>query len=577
MTSVRESRESWGSATTAERSVRRQPALRRPRGTRPLLVAGVAAILLAGAVLRFLAPRDLWLDEALSVDIARLPPGQLLDALRRDGSPPLWYLLLHYWIAAFGDSSAAVRASTAVTSLATLPLAWLLGRRLLGPRGGLATLLLLAAAPFAVRYASEARMYSLVLLEVCLGGLALLRALPPVAPKVDAPKPGAPTSAAPTLDVPSAGVCAWLRRLAPLTLVTLALALTHYWALFLLVVVAIGLALGRRWAPLLAMTAAGLLFVPQLPTLLFQLRHTGTPWALPPQVRAVPDTLIGWGGPGLHVLAVPLGLALLGLATLGTLTVPDDGGGPGGGRLVVVWRGHPLGRLLAALAVGPLVVAVAVAMVAHSGYVARYTAVALPAYVLLVALAVTALPERATVPLLAMLCVAGLVTGTSEGLHSRTQAGTIAVALDAATVPGDVVVYCPDQLAPAVHRLLAPGRVEVSYGDPLGPARVDWVDYVRRNASLDPAVIAAQVDAHAGPAHAVALVAADGYRTFGDQCGDLAYTLDTLRPGPRTLVHHDRNQGEDAEAVLFPAPSPPAGSPPVAGTAVPPRTPLLGG
>lgn len=562
MTSVRESRESWGSASTAERSVRRQPALRRPRSTRPLVVAGVAAILLAGAVVRFLALRDLWLDEALSVDIARLPAGQLLAALRRDGSPPLWYVLLHYWIAAFGDSSAAVRASTAVTSLATLPVAWLLGRRLLGPRGGLATLLLLAAAPFAVRYASEARMYSLVLLEVCLGGLALLRALTPVAPTVDAP---------------SAGVGAWLRQLAPLTLVTLALALTHYWALFLLVVVAIGLALGRRWAPLLAMTAAGLLFVPQLPTLLFQLRHTGTPWALPPQVRAVPDTLIGWGGPGLHVLAVPLGLALLGLATLGALTVPDDGGGPGGERLVVVWRGHPLGRLLAALAVGPLVVAVAAAMVAHSGYVARYTAVALPAYVLLVALAVTALPERATVPLLAMLCVAGLVTGTSEGLHSRTQAGTIAVALDAATVPGDVVVYCPDQLAPAVHRLLAPGRVEVSYGDPLGPARVDWVDYVRRNASLDPAVIAARVDAQAGPAHAVALIAADGYRTFGDQCGDLADTLETLRPGPRTLVHHDRNQGEDAQAVLFPAPSPPAGSPPIAGTAVPPRTPLLGG
>jgi len=566
VTSVRESRESWGSASTAERSVRRQPALRRPRSTRPLVVAGVAAILLAGAVVRFLAPRDLWLDEALSVDIARLPPGQLLAALRRDGSPPLWYVLLHYWIAAFGDSSAAVRASTAITSLATLPVAWLLGRRLLGPRGGLATLLLLAAAPFAVRYASEARMYSLVLLEVCLGGLALLRALTSVAPK-----PGAPTS-----DVPSARVGAWLRQLAPLTLVTLALALTHYWALFLLVVVAIGLALGRRWAPLLAMTAAGLLFVPQLPTLVFQLRHTGTPWALPPQVRAVPDTLIGWGGPGLHVLAVPLGLALLGLATLGALTVPD-GGGPGGGRVVVVWRGHPLGRLLAALAVGPLVVAVAVAMVAHSGYVARYTAVALPAYVLLVALAVTALPDRATVPLLAMLCVAGLVTGTSEGLHSRTQARTIAVALDAATVPGDLVVYCPDQLAPAVHRLLAPGRVEVSYGDPLGPARVDWVDYVRRNASLDPAGIAAQVDAQAGPDHAVAMIAADGYRTFGDQCGDLADNLETLRPGPRTLVHHDRNQGEDAEAVLFPAPSPPAGSPPIAGTAVPPRTPLLGG
>ncbi len=47
--------------------------VRRRRAPHPvLLVAGVVAIVV-GVVLRFWAPTALWLDEALSVNIARLP------------------------------------------------------------------------------------------------------------------------------------------------------------------------------------------------------------------------------------------------------------------------------------------------------------------------------------------------------------------------------------------------------------------------------------------------------------------------------------------------------------------------
>jgi mannosyltransferase len=63
----------------------------------------VGVALLAGAVLRFLAPSALWLDEAQSVAIARLPLPDLLEALRQDGAPPLYYLLLHAWMAVLGD------------------------------------------------------------------------------------------------------------------------------------------------------------------------------------------------------------------------------------------------------------------------------------------------------------------------------------------------------------------------------------------------------------------------------------------------------------------------------------------
>ena len=63
-----------------------------------VVVGGLAA---AGVIARFVAPPELWLDEAQSVAIARLPLPELFAALEQDGSPPLYYVLLHAWTAAF--------------------------------------------------------------------------------------------------------------------------------------------------------------------------------------------------------------------------------------------------------------------------------------------------------------------------------------------------------------------------------------------------------------------------------------------------------------------------------------------
>jgi len=53
----------------------------------------------------------------------------MLNALRHDGVPPLYYLLLHAWIGVFGDGDVAVRALSGAISVATLPVAWLAGWR----------------------------------------------------------------------------------------------------------------------------------------------------------------------------------------------------------------------------------------------------------------------------------------------------------------------------------------------------------------------------------------------------------------------------------------------------------------
>ena len=156
-------------------SLRRRGGTERARTTTPLttapgrsdrravaLTVAVADVVVVGVALRFLTSSHLWLDEALTVNIAKLPLSRIPDALRHDGSPPLYYLLLHWWIAAFGAGDIAVRALSAVLAIATLPLIWLAGQRLGGRRVAVAALVLLASSPFASRFATEARMYSLL-------------------------------------------------------------------------------------------------------------------------------------------------------------------------------------------------------------------------------------------------------------------------------------------------------------------------------------------------------------------------------------------------------------------------------
>ena len=66
------------------------------------IAVGVAVglAIAAGLFLRFWTRSGLWLDEALTVNIARLPLHDIPDALKHDGAPPLYYYLLHFWMVA---------------------------------------------------------------------------------------------------------------------------------------------------------------------------------------------------------------------------------------------------------------------------------------------------------------------------------------------------------------------------------------------------------------------------------------------------------------------------------------------
>ncbi len=112
-----------------------------------------------------------WIDEGISVGIASHPLGDIPGLLTRDGSPPLYYLLLHVWMAVFGSSEVATHSLSLLFAVATVPAAWWAGRSLFDRRVGLVAAVLAAANPFVTLYSRETRMYTLVaLLGVLVAG-----------------------------------------------------------------------------------------------------------------------------------------------------------------------------------------------------------------------------------------------------------------------------------------------------------------------------------------------------------------------------------------------------------------------
>ncbi|MDP9068255.1 MAG: glycosyltransferase family 39 protein [Actinomycetota bacterium] len=445
---------------------------------------------------------ELWLDEALSVNIASLPLGELRGALMRDGSPPLYYFLLHLWMKVFGSGDVAARALSTVFSLAALPLMWVVARRHAGRELAVAALLLLASSPFAIRYGSEARMYALVSLLALLAYLAIRSAL----------------------DRPT-----WSRLLA-VTLLAAALALTHYWTLYALALAGVILVVkaarggGRSCALVLgALATGGILFLPWLPTFLYQVTHTGTPWA----GIAVPTILVTafdqWAG-GFSGTAPFLALMLLGLVALGLF-----GRSARDGRVVLGFPPEPRASVFALVTFGTLALAVVGGAITQTGFSERYTAVIFPFFILMAACGVTLLENRRIRTwVLAAVVVLGLIGGGVAVFRHRTQAGEIARTIALGGGAGDVVAYCPDQLGPAVDRLLPPEMHQMVFPAGGTPEFVDWVDYEERNEAADPVAFAHALD-EASPGSNVWLVTAPGYKTFGMKCERLAEALGRLR------------------------------------------------
>ena len=249
---------------------------------RVAVAIGVALVVAVGIVLRFWTSSALWLDEALTVNIARLPLHEIPGRLKQDGAPPLFYYLLHFWMRLFGQSDLATRSLSGILGVLTLPVAWLAAKRFGGRMVAWTTVVLLASAPFAVYYSTESRMYALVILLTGCGILALQRALA-------TPRPGnliavgggdgRPALHPVLVDLPGGDggpVAGCSARCGP----------------------GAGPPQSRDWRrpipALVAVAVGGLAFLPWLPTFIYQSKHTGTPWAPPANFAGVVNAVTGF-------------------------------------------------------------------------------------------------------------------------------------------------------------------------------------------------------------------------------------------------------------------------------------------
>ncbi len=208
-----------------------------------------------------------WMDEAITTGIATHPLSQIPGILRHDGSPPLFYVLLHFWIRVFGDSEAATHSLPLLFGLLTVPVGMWAGWSLFGRRAGMYAAVLFAFSTFLTQYAQETRMYELMGLLGLFATASFIHAFV-------------------------------FRRRGYLIMFALSLALmlyTHAWGLFfaagsIVTLVPVWQSSEDRRAlirdAVLAFAAAVILFLPWLPNFIYQSTHTGAPWAPPPRLGA---------------------------------------------------------------------------------------------------------------------------------------------------------------------------------------------------------------------------------------------------------------------------------------------------
>src|SRR4051812_38395911 len=202
-----------------------------------------------------------WIDEGLSVGIGSHPLFDIPGLLIKDGSPPLYYMLLHVWMGSFGTSEFATQSLSALFGLLCIPAAFWAGNVMMGRRVAWAAAAIVAVNPFLTLHAYEARMYALLILLGILTSTAF--------------------------------VLAFVQRRkwwSPAFGVLLALMLyAHNWSLFFgsACAVAVAWLLWKAATPnrraLVRDAAIGfgitaVLYAPWAPTLLFQAKHTGAPW-----------------------------------------------------------------------------------------------------------------------------------------------------------------------------------------------------------------------------------------------------------------------------------------------------------
>jgi mannosyltransferase len=126
-------------------------------------------------VLAGIGSKSLWSDEAFSLVNARMGLGDLWDLVaRREANQGLYLFFLSGWTA-LAEGEGWLRLPSALLAIATVPLLYLVGRRLFGPVAATLAATLLAVNAMVVEQAQTARGYTVTIFAVVLASWCFLR------------------------------------------------------------------------------------------------------------------------------------------------------------------------------------------------------------------------------------------------------------------------------------------------------------------------------------------------------------------------------------------------------------------
>jgi uncharacterized membrane protein len=390
-----------------------------------------------------------WMDEAITTGVSLHSLSAIPGVLRHDGNPPLYYMALHIWMSVFGSTETATHSLSLLFGVLTVPTGGWAAWSLFGRRAGIMAALLFAFNAWLTAYAQETRMYELMGLLGVLATAGFVH-----------------------------GFVYRRRRFLFLFGAALTLMLyTHSWGTFFFAGSAISLIptflasddrRGLLRDAVITFATAGILYLPWLPTLIYQLAHTTAPWHYAPLLGAtVPSDLLG----GERVDVVLLVAGVIGLAPLLTRAH----------RRTPTWSAM---WALLTVPVAGLVLARALSIVT-TAWVARYFAPMLATLLLLAALACA---RARVVGLVAIgLAVLFLANPSSFTPQYKSDMRDVGAEMGPLLHQGDlVVVGQPEQTTLAWYYLPAGLRYANTAGVVADPRYMNWVDALKRLKDTQP-------------------------------------------------------------------------------------------
>ena len=390
-----------------------------------------------------------WMDEGITVGISSHSLSAIPGIMRVDGSPPLYYMILHVWMSWVGNGEAATHWLSIIFAELTIPVAFWGTLSFAGRRAALTAATTFAFNAFLDYYGLETRMYTLMVLLGLLATIGFIR-----------------------------GFVLRERRYVALYSVSQALMFyTHNWSLFFAAATVIGIAILYRYGgeeiranlirdAIYAYVGAVILFSPWIPNFLFQVAHTAAPW----------DTRPRFGAP------IQIATGVIGAASLTVVMLVGAGVGysPLFTRPRKLTKEAQIALMLLVLGIGTLVVAWVSSQVVTPAWVVRYFAPAIPAMLILLAIGIS----RAGV--VGALCVIFLVlfmlrpSAFEPSYKSDMQgvAGEMAPLLH----KGDLVIIGQPESMPLAYYYL--GLSGLNWASTMGPVShpsyVNWVNALAR-------------------------------------------------------------------------------------------------